>query len=158
MATVVQEKSMLGSAPVTGASAPKQKRSIVPYVLGIAILAAVIFGGRYWWLNRDRVKSDNAQVEGHITPILPRVGGFVLDVRVADNTQVKLGDTLVVLDDRDLRARLAQSDAELNVLLASVGTSGRIGQAMAQVSAARAGAAAADASITQAQANAERAT
>ena len=45
---------------------------------------------------------------------------------------MKLGDTLVVLDDRDLRARLAQSDAELNVLLASVGTSGRIGQAMAR--------------------------
>ena len=45
--------------------------------------------------------TDNAQVDGHITVISPRVQAFVAQVRVDDNQQVKQGDTLVVLDDRD---------------------------------------------------------
>jgi membrane fusion protein (multidrug efflux system) len=139
------------------AESTEKRRSWIPLILGAVALVLVLLGTRHWWLGRNHVTSDNAQVEGHITPILPRVGGFVNEVRAAENQQVKVGDTLVVLDDRDLRARLAQSDAELNVLLASVGRTGRVGQAMAQVSVARSGAAAASATITQAQANAQRA-
>jgi membrane fusion protein (multidrug efflux system) len=117
----------------------------------------VTTGARRWWFGLSHVSTDNAQVEGHITPVLPRVGGYVAEVRVRENQEVRAGDTLVVLDDRDLRARLAQADAELAALLAAVGSEGRAGQAEAQVQVARSGAAAAQAGIAQAAANARRA-
>lgn len=162
MATVVQGKvaPVAGDSPAGAAGVARKegRRSKVPLILGAAALVFAIWGVRHWWLGRDHVTTDNAQVEGHITPVLARVGGFVTEVRAAENIQVKEGDTVVILDDRDLRARLAQSDAELNVLLASVGRSGRVGQAMAQVSVAKSGAAAANATIAQAQANAQKAS
>jgi membrane fusion protein (multidrug efflux system) len=160
MATVVQDKSAVtggSSSPSVNEAEKESRRSIVPIIVGIVALLVLGWGARHWWLGRNHVTTDNAQVEGHITPILPRVGGFVTEVRAAENTQVKEGDTLVILDDHDLRAKLAQSNAELNVLLASVGRSGHVGQATAQISVAKSGAAAANATITQAQANAQKA-
>jgi membrane fusion protein, multidrug efflux system len=117
----------------------------------------VAYGLHSWWVGRTHVSTDDAQVEGHITPILPRVGGYVAEIRVKENQEVKAGDTLVVLDDRDLRARLAQADAELAALLASTGADGHVGQAAAQVGVAQAGAQAANATIASARANARKA-
>jgi membrane fusion protein (multidrug efflux system) len=137
--------------------APPKKRKLVLLVVGLAALALVGFGARKWWFGRSHVTTDNAQVEGHITPVLARVGGYVTEVRVADNQKVKAGDTLAVLDDRDLLARFAQADAELTALQAAAGDGERVGQTEAQIAAARSGAAAATATVAQARANADRA-
>jgi membrane fusion protein, multidrug efflux system len=103
-----------------------------------------VFGARKWWFARSHVSTDNAQVDGHIIPVLPKVGGYVAAVRISENQPVKAGDTLVVLDDRDFRARLAQTEADLAALLATVSSRTRVGQA--------------DAAVAQAQANALKAT
>ena len=79
-------------------------------------------------------------MDGHLLPILPKVGGFVAQVRVEENQPVKAGDTLVVLDDRELRAKLAQSEADLAALLATVSSRTRVGQAEAAVAQAQANA------------------
>src|SRR5213079_128479 len=63
--------------------------------------------------------------------------------RTDENRPAKAGDTLVVLDDRDYKARLAQAEADLAVALAGVSNRARVGQAEAQVA--------------QMQANAEKA-
>jgi membrane fusion protein (multidrug efflux system) len=105
--------------------------------MGIILLAMLVLGIRRWWFGRSHVSTDNAQVDGHIVPILPKVGGYVVEVRVDENRQVKAGDTLVVLDDRDLRARLAQTDADLAALLATVSSRTRVGQAEAAVAQAQ---------------------
>jgi membrane fusion protein (multidrug efflux system) len=76
-------------------------------------------------------------------PILPKVGGFVAEVRTDENRDVHAGDVLVVLDDRDYRTRLQQADADLAVALANVSSPRRVGQA--------------DAAVRQAQANADKA-
>ncbi|HXY18725.1 MAG TPA: HlyD family secretion protein [Gemmatimonadales bacterium] len=131
-----------------------------PWVLGLGIAIALIvlaLGARAVWFAVTHVSTDDAQVDGHITPISPRISGYVVGIRVRDNQQVRAGDTLVVLDDRDLRARLAQADADLAALMAAVGSRGRVGQAVAQLDQARAAAAAAEATVTQAAANAEKA-
>ncbi|HQU03014.1 MAG TPA: biotin/lipoyl-binding protein, partial [Acetobacteraceae bacterium] len=59
-----------------------------------------------WWWGMSHVTSDNAQVESHIIPVLPKVGGFVAAVKVGDNQPVHAGDLLVSIDDRDYRTRL----------------------------------------------------
>src|SRR5712664_2261101 len=123
---------------------PKSSRRTVFMIMGVILAGLLIVGARKWWFSRSHVSTDNAQVDGHIVPILPKVGGFVAEVRVVENQSVKAGDTLVVLDDRDYRSRLAQTDADLAALLATVSSRTRVGQA--------------DAAVAQAQANALKAT
>src|SRR5467141_631036 len=120
------------------AARSKGSRRTVYLIMGVILLGLLIFGARKWWFARSHVSTDNAQVDGHIVPILPKVGGFVAEVRVEENHSVKAGDTLVVLDDRDLRARLAQTEADLAALLATVSSRGRVGQAEAAVAQAQA--------------------
>jgi membrane fusion protein (multidrug efflux system) len=134
--------------------APKKKRPVLP-ILGVLLLALLGYFGYRWWEGRNWEETDNAQVEGHVTPVLPRVGGYVAQVRVEENQAVKAGDTLLVIDDRDLRAKLEQANADLAA--AEEQTAGGGGQAVAQAAAAQAQAGAARANIGAAEANAEKA-
>ncbi len=143
--------------PSSSADAPRQRRPLVLILGGVVALILLVLGGRALWYSRTHVSTDDAQVDGHITPVLARIGGFVQQVRVLDNQWVKAGDTLVVLDDRDYRAKLAQADADLAALIATVGSRSQVGQAVAQLDQAKAAAAAATAAVTQAEANAEKA-
>src|SRR5213594_3072528 len=126
-----------GAAP---AASPGGRRRTVFLIMGVVLLGLVGLGARRWWFNLSHVSTDNAQVDGHIIPILPKVGGFVTLVRTDENRRVQAGDTLVVLDDRDYRVRLAQAEADLAVALASVSNRARVGQAEAQVEQAQANA------------------
>src|SRR6266480_388523 len=82
-------------------------------IMGVVLLGLVAVGVRRWIYRLSHVSTDNAQVDGHIIPILPKVGGYVVEVRTDENRQVKAGDTLVVLDDRDYRARLGRAEAQV---------------------------------------------
>jgi len=62
---------------------------------------------------RYRVTTDDAQVDGHITPIASKIYGNVVEVMVEDNQKVKRGQVLVRLDPRDYQARVDQLRAAL---------------------------------------------
>ncbi len=142
------------------AAAQPQSRSWtrrLPLIIGaILVIALVSWGVRRWLYGRHHVSSDNAQVDGHITAIAPRIAGFIDRVAVEENQHVKAGDTLVVLDRRDLIARLQQAEADLRNAEALVGSRQGAGQAVAQLQATRAEAASADADVTAAQATARQ--
>src|SRR5216683_431587 len=145
MATTVepQVKREAGAKVEPSSAAPAAaggRRGTVFAIMGVVLLVLVGLGARRWIYGLSHVSTDDAQVDGHIIPILPKVGGFVTEVRVDENRSVKAGDTLVVLDDRDYRARLAQADADLAVALAGVSNRARVGQAEAQVEQAQANA------------------
>ena len=154
-------------SPLQPAPAPAAvpRGSRVPLVL---LALFVLFGGgwaiRAWLFGRSHVTTDNAQVDGHVTPVAPKVGGFVLRVMVEENQPVREGDTLVVLDTRDARSRLLQAEADLALARSMAGSNRRAGQMQAQLAASRANAAgaeatvvSADASLRKAQADLERA-
>lgn len=134
------------------AGSPKKK-----IILGVLALAAVGYLGHSLWLSHNYVETDNAQVAGHIIPVLPKIGGFVKEVRVVENQNVKAGDVLVAIDDRDYRSKLEQADAELANLISSVGSKGQTGQAVAQIQTAEAQAQAAESAVRQAEADNEKA-
>jgi membrane fusion protein (multidrug efflux system) len=119
-------------------------------VAGLAVLSLAGLGARGVIFGMSHVTTDNAQVEGHIVPVISKVSGFVAAVNVDDNRTVAAGDVLVQIDDRDFAARLKQADADLAVALSSSGSRGRAGQAASQLAAARA-------TVAQAEANAWRA-
>src|SRR5204862_8174372 len=67
-------------APAPEAPAPRparggRRRLVLPIVL-LAALAALTFGVRQWLYSRHHIATDNAQVEGHIGPVLPKGSGY----------------------------------------------------------------------------------
>ncbi len=133
------------------------RRRFNPWLIAAVIGALVLAWGvnRYLY-SRNHESTDNAQVDGHITPIAPKLSAFVARVLVDDNAHVKAGDTLVVLDDRDLRVRLEQAEADLATARAAAGSRG-VGQAEAQLSSTRSSAASAQAAVLAAEAAARKA-
>lgn len=65
-------------------------------------------------------ETDNAQVQADISPVIPKVNGSVLAVRVGDNERVEAGDTLALLDSRDYVLRVHQAEIALEQALANV--------------------------------------
>ncbi|HPW87059.1 MAG TPA: HlyD family secretion protein, partial [Chitinophagales bacterium] len=91
--------------------------------------------------------TENSQLQTNIVPVSPRIGGYVAAVYVADNQQVKKGDTLVVLDDRDLKIKVEQAMINLENAKANVAV------VKSNVNTADAGATATATSIATAAAN-----
>lgn len=98
----------------TTPSAPKKKKSKVPFILlGIVILLGGYFGIKKLIHSLHYESTDNAQIETNTVPVLSRVNGYADSILVTDFQQVKKGDLLVVLDDRELQVSLQQAEADL---------------------------------------------
>jgi membrane fusion protein, multidrug efflux system len=80
-------------------------------IIGGAILLAAVLGLYLYFHNRE--STDDAQVDGHITPIAAKIYGRVGKVLVNDNQAVKAGQVLVRLDPADYQAALDQAKAAL---------------------------------------------
>ena len=78
------------------------------------MLAGLAFAGYTVWERLSRVEStDDAQIDGSIFPLSPRVAGHVIKVAVHDQAAVKANDVLVQLDPRDFEIAVAKARAEL---------------------------------------------
>ncbi|HEV2425166.1 MAG TPA: HlyD family secretion protein [Terriglobia bacterium] len=103
------------AAPKPFAGEPKNKlRLILPAAL---VLVAVALG--FYLYYRNRVSTDDAQVDGHIVPMAPKISGTVADVLVHDNEPVKAGQVLVRIDPRDYQTRADQATAQLQAAQAN---------------------------------------
>ena len=156
MATATQPQSSAPrtSAPPVVTPAAGGRRRIV---LVLVVLAAVLGFGwalKQWLYGRSHESTDNAQVDGHLVPVLAKVSGYVTAVNVAENDRVRADSTLVRIDEREYTVRVAQADADLAAARAQVGGSG---MAEAQVANATGQRAALDASIAAARANSVKA-
>jgi len=80
-------------------------------LLGGTVLVAAVAGLFFYYHNRE--STDDAQVDGHITPVASKIYGRVAEVPVQDNQQVKAGQVLVKIDPRDYQASLDQAKAAL---------------------------------------------
>jgi membrane fusion protein (multidrug efflux system) len=138
-------------------AAPSNKRRIV---LGLVVLAALLglgWGLKQWLYGRAHESTDNAQVDGHLVPVLAKVTGYITTVNVAENDQVKADSTLVRIDEREYAVKLAQADADLAAARATAGGRGMEGQAEAAVQNAAGQRSALEAGIAAARANSVRA-
>ncbi|EGA66891.1 HlyD family secretion protein [Vibrio brasiliensis] len=102
-------------------SAAKSKRNKAPLIATAVMLSLGLLGGGYWFSYGQYFEStDNAYLQGDITTISPKVSGYIVKSYVSDNQQVKQGQLLVQIDDRDYQAALSQSEAHLVVAKSSV--------------------------------------
>jgi len=138
--------------------APQTKRRRIPLlIVGAVVLSMAVWGVQRFLYSRHHVSTDNAQVDSHITLIAPRIAAFVSRVLVDDNQHVSAGDTLVILDDRDIKVRLEQAEADLRAAEAAAGTRGSSGEAKAQFQATRSQAASMEAGVIAAEADYKKA-
>ena len=88
-------------------SSPRARRII----LG-TLLVVVVAGFVGWRHFATRESTDDAQIDGTILAIAPRVGGMVTAVHVADNQKVEKGEVLVEIDPEDYRIAVEKAEAE----------------------------------------------
>lgn len=97
---------------------PRARRNL----LIVAIVAAVIFGA---WLVHYETRgkfiegTDDAYIRADAVTVSPKISGYVEQVFVADNQDVKAGQPLVRIDPRDYKAQTSQYQAQIDVARAN---------------------------------------
>lgn len=88
----------------------KRKRLlIIVSIFGLALIVGVFFYIR----SKGFETTDNAQIDADIIPIRTSVSGYIKEVRFTDNSMVKKGDTLLIINDEEFQARVLQAEAAL---------------------------------------------
>lgn len=92
---------------------PGKKNKLKPIILLTILAIAGYFGYQKIHFLLTHETTDNAQIETQITPVLPRVAGYVKTILVKDYDSVASGQLLVELDDAELQTQLAEQEADL---------------------------------------------
>ena len=85
----------------------------------LALVAGAAWGVKTLRFLAHHVVTDDAQVEAHVAPVLPKVTGYVTEVLVADNEKVAAGQPLQVGAELH-RQRLVQPHVAPHLLLPQV--------------------------------------
>lgn len=96
------------------------RRIIIMLVAAVAIIGIGYKAVDWFVAGRFEVSTDNAYIRADIATIAPKVQGYVTEVHVLDNQQVKAGDLLVTLESADYAAQLAEAQAALSQSEANV--------------------------------------
>jgi len=123
----------------------KKKNIVVPIILGVLLVIGVVFGIIEWNYYSKHVDTDDAQIDGDISPVVARVGGYVKDINFEENTHVSEGQVLVKLDDADYKVRLEQAQA------GQKGANAGVGVAQSQIVATQANTSTAKANVDAAR-------
>jgi len=93
-------------------------------ILILLILAISAAAGIVYWLKTIHPfeTTDNTYLKAHISLISPKETGYVKEVLFEDNQKVMPGDSLVVIDDHDFQAKVAQAEAQVMVETARIET------------------------------------
>jgi membrane fusion protein (multidrug efflux system) len=83
-----------GDSAKKKSSNPRRKSTIRFVVLALLVVAAIVAIPIYAYYS-VRESTDDAQVDGHVIPISPRIAGVIVKVLVDDNVPVKAGQELV---------------------------------------------------------------
>jgi multidrug resistance efflux pump len=102
-----------GTPPEPPKTIQPSRRSIVLMTLVALVgVLAILYAWQLWPFTGSLVTTENAYVRGQLTVLAPQVAGYVTEVRVQDFEQVRQGQVLVRIDDRQYQQRVAQRRAE----------------------------------------------
>lgn len=99
---------------------------ILTWIAWSFITIALIILMWFYFFSRYHVSTNDAQVRQYITPMASRVSGFVEEIRYEENQFVKKGDTLIVIDNKELKQDIDMAAAELAATQSAVITQGKI--------------------------------
>lgn len=106
-----------GDQPIDDVPMYRRKRVLLPMSI---LLLAVIGGGWYWYVQHFlSVATDDAYIDANRVTISAKLLGRIVALKADEGDTVRQGDTLVRLDDVDLRAQLARAEASIRYLTRS---------------------------------------
>ena len=94
-------------------AAPKKRNPVFIIILAVLVLGGSAFGFTKYQHALHHEETEDAQVSADISLVIPRISGYITEIKVRDNQQVKKGDTLVILDNRDYQLKLEEAQAAL---------------------------------------------
>jgi membrane fusion protein (multidrug efflux system) len=80
--------------------------------IGITCILS-IWGIFSLWDIYENEKTNDAQVQEYINPVISRAGGFITAIKFEENQPVKKGDTLLIIDSREYLIQQKQTEAAL---------------------------------------------
>jgi len=119
---------------------------ITTWIAAIVAVALLVWGVITLIHLYSYEETDDAQVEAYINPITARVSGFVKEIKYDENQEVKKGDTLLIIDNREYQLQQEEAGAglqnareQVRVLESNVQTAAKIAEVNnAQIAAAKA--------------------
>ena len=101
----------------------KGNKGVKGRVISMIVLVLVLVG-LYWviksYFNIGNNRYTNAaQIESFINPVNTRVSAYIKEIRFVEHQYVKKGDTLVILDAREIQTQLGQAESVYLAALAS---------------------------------------
>lgn len=123
-----------------------RSKKILSYIVSFAVIiaAAIWVGNKFIHLGNVEF-TDNAQVIQQIVPVNSRVQGYIKEIRFKEYQKVNKGDTLVIIDDADMRLNVARAKADYANAMAGRNVADR------SVASASANVAVSEASISEAK-------
>ncbi len=146
------------------ADGPKNGRLKAWLIFGLFVLILGAGAGAYLHFTAGHETTDDAQIDGHIHPVSPRVTGTVVKLLVKDNQRVKVGDVLLVIDPQPYQVAVQRAKADLaeaeatrhanhtEVPIVTTTSSNQLSSAMAGVEEAKAGLVSAEKQVGAAEA------
>jgi len=128
----------------------KKPNRVLPIILGVLLLGGAIFGVKEYIYYSKHVDTDDAQIDGDISPVVARVGGYVDSIYFEENMHVNKDQVLVKIDDRDFKVKLEQAKA------AEVGANAGVNVGQSQIYTTASNSAVAKAQVASAQARLDK--
>ncbi len=92
----------------------QRRRQIIASLLGVGVLVWGVIKVSMLFLDYKKTETCNdAQIEQYLSPVNVRATGYIKKVYFTEHQNVKKGDTLLVLDDREYRIRVMDAEAAL---------------------------------------------
>ncbi|MCQ6958365.1 HlyD family secretion protein [Mucilaginibacter aquariorum] len=86
---------------------------VTAWIAGAIVLVLAGWGIISLWELYHFEETNDAQVQEYINPVISRAGGFIVAVKFEENQDMKKGDTLLVIDNREYVIQQAQTEAAL---------------------------------------------
>ena len=110
MSTIALERSTTTPTVTSGLRFGRKRLALAGLALAVA-LGGAEYGYNWWTVGRFIESTDDAYAGGNVTAVSPHVAGFVTDILVTDNQNVRAGQLLIRLDARDFKAALDHAQA-----------------------------------------------
>jgi len=119
--TVLDIESDLEKDQVVPSQSHSSTKRNLFFLAGAIALGISTVGGWQWWqFQKTHISTENAQIQGHLSPISCKISATVQQVLVKDGEYVKAGQPLIILENQDLSLNLQQAKAKLQAAKAQV--------------------------------------
>ena len=121
--TTAEQPTVKPSVSSAETKKKQNKKNKIRVIISNVVVFALIGFGLFWLIREyfhigDKTYTEAAQVEEFINPINTRVSAYIKEIKFIEHQQVKKGDTLAILDDREIITQVGQAEAAYQNALA----------------------------------------